>query len=308
MPLKLFQFPVAKNRPARQMILILLAVASGGGQCINNFLPPSALTIEATPTGCGVVVSPTRTLNWLVKFNVTGGDPDMLPIWSFSDGTHGSGRTVVKAFDTAALESGPGGDHLPVNFTATATVGNDTATRTIGIPMRGTPDGDPDPFGDTCVADEGRSHAATTNQLCYESNPPASGPHYSQTNVSPVAPGFYDEALATERWVHNLEHGTIVLLYDCGGECSDTLKDDLRALFDAVPESARFGEKKMVITRYAPPHAPCNKTPTFPASGPFMAIGWGVQRSFDSLDTDGILAFYARHVDQGPEDEPIPSQ
>jgi hypothetical protein len=294
----------------------LFAIALSGSTCGVN-PTPQPFTIDATPTGCGVKVDSTKTISWSVTFTASGVDPSTPVLWSFSDGTSANGQIVVHSFDTAALEKAAvtdTSDHDPVKFDITATVGGDTVTRTLELPMRGDPDGGPEPGDDTCIPDEGRTHVASPSQappgttVCYNSNPPASGPHWSvgTAPVAPVAPGFYDEALRTEQWVHNLEHGTVVLLYDCGGTCSDELKAQLQALFDSVPEEAKFGQKKMVITRYAGVTGSCTGTPTFPDSGPFLAIAWDVQHSFDTLDTDGILDFYARHVDHGPEDEPIP--
>jgi hypothetical protein len=273
-------------------------------------LTPSKLSIAATPTGCGVIVSSTKTISWLVKFSVTGADAGSAIQWVFSDGTSGTDSPIVKLFDTAAQETGNPtnpDEHGEVKFDVTVIAGADTLTQTFTLPMRGDPDGGADPFGDTCVPDEGRTHVPNGTNICFQSNPPASGPHYSAANVAPVPPGFYDEALAPERWVHNLEHGTVVLLYDCGGVCSDDIKAQLQALFDSVPASPRFNEKKLVITRYPGVTPPCTGTPTFPSSGPFLMVSWGVQRSFDSLDTAGMLAFYSRHVDHGPEDQPIPA-
>ncbi|HKQ47481.1 MAG TPA: DUF3105 domain-containing protein [Phycisphaerae bacterium] len=272
--------------------------------------PPGAFEILATPTGCGVKVSSTETVSWSVTFTASGVPANALVQWSFSDGTTGTGVSIVKTFKTAAQEaadvSGNTEDHDPINFDVTATVGTDVVTRTIEIPMRGTPDGGPEPGGDTCVFDEGRTHVANGTIICYSNNPPASGAHYSSAGVSPVAPGFYDEAVAPEVYVHNLEHGTVVLLYDCGGPCSDETKAQLQALFDALPPSPRFDEKKMVICRYDGISASCTGTTTFPASGPYLAISWDVQHAFQTLDTAAIIDFYNRHVDQGPEDAPIP--
>jgi hypothetical protein len=290
---------------------IVLALTPFMASCgLLGGLLPSKLTITATPTGCGSKIDNNKTVSWLIRFSVAGADAGAAVQWIFSDGTTGTGSPIVKLFDTAAKETGNVADpdeHGEVKFDVTVIAGSDTLTQQFALPMRGTLDGGADPFGDVCIPDEGRPHIQTGTNICYQSNPPASGAHTSTANVSPVAPGFYDEALATERWIHNLEHGTVVLLYDCGGPCSDDIKDQLRALFDSVPASPRFNEKKMVITRYAGISPACTETSTFPSSGQFLAIAWNVQRSFDSLDTAGILAFYSRHVDHGPEDQPIPA-
>lgn len=278
---------------------LALALAPCLSSCgvLNLLPPPSKLSIQATPTGCGSTVDTNRTNNWVVRFTVSGAAPEAPVQWTFSDGTSAIGQSIVKRFDSQTVE--------PVQFDVTIMAGGDIVTQEIEVPVRGTPDGAPDPDGDTCIPDESATHVPDGTQICYKANPPASGAHNSSA-ISPVAPGFYDEALATERWLHNIEHGGVVLLYDCGGTCSDDLKAQLRALFDSVPKESLFGQKKLVITRYSGTPSPCEVTPTFPASEPFLAIAWDVQRAFDTLDTAGILDFYARHVNHGREDAPLP--
>ncbi|QDV90786.1 hypothetical protein RAS2_18690 [Phycisphaerae bacterium RAS2] len=146
----------------------------------------------------------------------------------------------------------------------------------------------PDASGDRCVPNEGATHVPVGTVVTYRTNPPASGPHYSAAGVAPVPAGFYEDALGPERWVHNLEHGYVVVLYDCSGDCDSAFLDDLQALFDQTPPS-QFGNKKIVITRYPGLQIP------------IMAVAWDVQRDFASFDMDGLLAFYIRRVDGGPE-------
>jgi hypothetical protein len=309
-------FTVPSQTLARFATGLIVVTACSGLTCdMGGIVPDEGLTITATPTGCGVKVDSSKTISWSVTFAASAAaDSNVGYQWFFSDGTSASGQIVVHSFKTASQENAAAGDpftstgeHDPVNFDVTLTAGSETIINTYGIPMRGTPDGGPEPDGDVCVSDEGRRHVAVGTQLCYDNNPPASGPHYSAGGVAPVQPGFYDEALNVEQWVHNLEHGSIVLLYDCGGDCSDETKAQLQDLFDSVPASPRFNEKKMVITLYPGVHDACDTTSDFPSSGSFLAISWDVHRFFDSLDTDGILDFYSRHVDHGPEDEPIAS-
>lgn len=296
----------------------LIAVVSSASTCGNNSTcPQSAITIVATPSGCGTRINTEKIISWVITFTASGLDPSLQAVWSFPDGSVDVGPVVTHVFNTAAQEAqnfqvtSPSGEHIPVKLDITVSAGCQTVTKTIQVPLTGTLDGGPEPAGDTCIPDEGRLHVANGTQLCYISNPPASGSHYSSGPpvTAPVAPGFYDEALATERWVHNLEHGTVVLLYDCGGTCTEEQKNALRDLFDQVPPSPRFNEKKMVITRYAGIEPTCTfGTDTFTGSGQFLAIAWDVQHLFSTLDVDGILAFYNRHVDHGPEDVVIPKQ
>src|SRR5882724_4807922 len=58
---------------------------------------------------------------------------------------------------------------------------------------------------------EGNLHMGLCSPLFYATNPPSSGNHYPiwaayQTYAQPLLPGF---------WVHNLEHGAIVMAYNC---------------------------------------------------------------------------------------------
>lgn len=68
----------------------------------------------------------------------------------------------------------------------------------------------------------------------YSTNPPTSGPHYS----APLEAGFYDEADLPDlgpypqgHLVHNLEHGYIVIWYNCdllSESACEELKEQLR--------------------------------------------------------------------------------
>ena len=137
------------------------------------------------------------------------------------------------------------------------------------------------------IADEGALHFPTGTQLTYAANPPATGPHWP----NPAARGFYEAALDEEQWVHNLEHGYVVILFKCDGECDAALLDQLRALPAALPDSAVFGYEKVVITRYD----------CLPSPARLTLIAWGVQLHLDAFDEAVIRDFYVRYLDQGPE-------
>jgi hypothetical protein len=65
----------------------------------------------------------------------------------------------------------------------------------------------------------------------YSTDPPTSGPHYAQ----PAYAGFYDQVIEDETLVHNLEHGHVIIWYDCSqlseADC-DTLKTQISDLID----------------------------------------------------------------------------
>lgn len=79
----------------------------------------------------------------------------------------------------------------------------------------------------------------------YNSNPPTSGPH-----AEPVEAGFYDEAPPDENLVHNLEHGYIILWYDCSAldetECQ-ALKTQVRAVMERARPLVMGTDSKKLI-------------------------------------------------------------
>lgn len=68
----------------------------------------------------------------------------------------------------------------------------------------------------------GSNHMARGQQFRYPSQFPTSGPH----DPNLLNPGFYSDPQRSERLVHSLEHGMIVMYYDePGGDAMDTLRD-----------------------------------------------------------------------------------
>jgi len=61
----------------------------------------------------------------------------------------------------------------------------------------------------------------------YSSNPPTSGPH----DPSPVKWGIYEEPQPKEKLVHNMEHGGVVIWYNCPG-CTDLIENLKRVAQD----------------------------------------------------------------------------
>lgn len=61
------------------------------------------------------------------------------------------------------------------------------------------------------IADLGRDHVADSTSVSYNSNPPTSGPH----NPDWERPGIYDKPLNDRKLVHSLEHGYVIISYNC---------------------------------------------------------------------------------------------
>lgn len=253
------------------------AVLSGCG-LFPGAPPKPAVSIQGAQVGC----RGSRT----VRLAAGADDPALTYRWHFGDGQIADGQSVAHTYDDFFT-----GEASITVFATTPDGDEGFASEYVRIPQTGDGDGSPDPSGDRCVPNEGAAHVPQGTNVNYAANPPASGSHYSAASVAPIAEGFYATAIRPEIWVHNLEHGDVVILYDCAGNCPMELLDQLRSLIDAASPSA-FGTKKLVLTRY-------------PGLRPsIMAVAWNVQHDFERFDNAGLLSFHRRHVAQGPEGGP----
>ncbi|MEZ0313842.1 MAG: DUF3105 domain-containing protein [Myxococcota bacterium] len=118
----------------------------------------------------------------------------------------------------------------------------------------------------------------TLSDVAYETLPPSGGQH----DPCWVPWGIYDHAVRTERWVHNLEHGGLVFLYDCPEGCDD----DVAAL-TAFVESLPPGRAVMA------PYAEMDSR--------VAVVSWGVRMTSDCVDTAALRSFYDANVGHAPE-------
>jgi hypothetical protein len=138
--------------------------------------------------------------------------------------------------------------------------------------------------------DMGRTHVALGTKVTYTYCPPASGPHYNVSGAGPIQPRVYgpsDRALPMG-WVHNLEHGAMVLLYR--GKSGDPGVTDagqaaLKALFDEFPPSPVCGIQPG--TSQGPVIARFDDMAT-----PYVAMVWDRVLPLQELDTAQILDFW----------------
>ncbi len=156
--------------------------------------------------------------------------------------------------------------------------------------------------------DEGTQHIAVGTQHRYTLCPPASGWHYNVPGTDgPMPARFYgpDENLVPQNWVHNLEHGGLVVLYSCDqGGCDSSTQQQLKDLVATFPNSpvcnlpASTPNFSPVVARFEQmPHR-------------FAALVWDRVFYEDTLDTNAIKTFYANTGERGnpePECSPSPS-
>jgi len=148
--------------------------------------------------------------------------------------------------------------------------------------------------------DMGNSHVAVGTVVKYTYCPPASGRHYFASGQGPIPARPYGptDTVVPEGWVHNLEHGGLVILYK-GAEADQTA---LRKLYDAVPVSPVCGFQPggnspgPVIARFDD------------MAWPYAALVWDRVLPMQTLDQAAVLDFYARYGEQNnPEKLCTPS-
>jgi hypothetical protein len=116
--------------------------------------------------------------------------------------------------------------------------------------------------------------------LVYPDPPPTGGDH----NPCWTTYGVHTEPVPDERWVHNLEHGAVVFLYNCPGGCPSEIAQ-LRALVEACGVFAVLTPYELLPKR-------------------FGVVSWGHRLVSDCLDIDALRAFYDANVDNGGESNP----
>ena len=136
--------------------------------------------------------------------------------------------------------------------------------------------------------DMGHGHVAPGEKVTYTYCAPASGNHYNKPGTAgPIPARIYgpSDTVLPEGWIHNLEHGAMVILYTGSSSgASAEGQAQLRAFFDSFPPGPVCGTPKgevgPVIARFDR------------MSSPFQAIVWGRVLLLDTFDQQKILAFW----------------
>jgi hypothetical protein len=123
-------------------------------------------------------------------------------------------------------------------------------------------------------------HEDEGSVISYSTNPPSSGHHY------PIwaEPGFYDEPADDGYLVHNLEHGYVIIWYDC------SFTDDCEALQDQIIDVIVDWDGYKIIA--------------MPRSGMDSMIAltsWGRLAFMDEFNADLIGEFIERFHNDAPE-------
>jgi hypothetical protein len=119
-----------------------------------------------------------------------------------------------------------------------------------------------------------RNHV--TGEITYPDPPPAGGDH----DPCWAKWGVHTDTVPARNWVHNLEHGGVVFLYDCPDGCDTDL-----ATFTALAKA----NQRTLLTDY----------PGLPTR--FALVSWGHRLLSDCIDVPAFQAFYDENFDHGPE-------
>ena len=136
-------------------------------------------------------------------------------------------------------------------------------------------------------ANEGGQHVAEPSTVSYRANPPASGPHWPMWQ-EPW--GAYPMGLPRERWVHNLEHGGVALLYNCPTGCDDVVAQ-LTALRDSTRPDRFNAQRILIVPDAVMPHR-------------VAAVAWGWRWQGETVDAATVRCFIDARYDRAPESTP----
>lgn len=147
----------------------------------------------------------------------------------------------------------------------------------------------PSPLLGFQTTDLGREHAGQGASVRFDYCPPASGRHYNLgSGLAPLARRFYepDVSFPPQHWIHNLEHGYVLLLYK--GDPGTAALDELRRVMDEAPASTwnltncgTSVPNKVMAIRFDDMDPGVN----------FAAVSWDRALLQEQLDADELLAF-----------------
>lgn len=165
--------------------------------------------------------------------------------------------------------------------------------------------------GEQAITNEGSGHISSRSadgtptglRPSYAHYPPSSGQHYgdlvapwgvyTSTSLIPLPSSAINfEILAIEGvYVHNLEHGGVVFLYNCPTACPE-LEQQFAAMYANAPADITFNSKKILVLPYDASRM---------EGAPIIALAWGHQWKMTAFDEAAMIRWYQRFVNKGPE-------
>lgn len=143
---------------------------------------------------------------------------------------------------------------------------------------------------ETPIANEPGIHVNIGTPIVFSSNPPATGKHY------PVWAAYDRSYTALDRgfWLHDAEHGAIILLYNCGTTPCPDIASGLAAIVDGMdgdPSCVAPVRNRALIA----------SDPLLPDGVTVAAVAWDVTYTATCIDPY-LHVFASEHYNHGPED------
>ncbi len=183
--------------------------------------------------------------------------------------------TVVIAAVALILVLNNGSDNTPKSGTSDGT--NTSTGSTIAIAA------DPSAKVET-FDNQGQDHIKPgTKHVPYNSDPPTSGPHFETA----LPWGVYQQPLTDEYAVHNLEHGGIVMYYDCTKDCESVINQ-------LTVYGRRYAPNVFTGIMVAPRQ-------NMPDGAKIAVTAWRTRLLLKSLDTTKINEFIKNYFNKAPE-------
>lgn len=133
------------------------------------------------------------------------------------------------------------------------------------------------------------THVPICTPVAYATNPPCGGPHW------PVWAAFGEYATPVPRpmYVHDMEHGAVLLAYRCAAGCPDVVAalEHVRATTAPDPKCAGTGTSARVVL-----------TPDPELATPIAAAAWGATYTATCIDEASLSSFAAEVYGKAPED------
>jgi hypothetical protein len=146
--------------------------------------------------------------------------------------------------------------------------------------------------------DMGNTHVPVGKSVRYTYCPPASGDHVNVVGVGPISPARIfkpDDKVIPQQWIHNLEHGGMVVLYrgDSPGATAAGMAE-FQTFFDAFPTSPIC---------QVPPHKLSPIIARFDQMAtPFVAMVWDRVLPMDTWDANLATQFYLTEAERRDTD------
>jgi Protein of unknown function (DUF3105) len=156
------------------------------------------------------------------------------------------------------------------------------------------------------IAEMPHTHVQPPAPVNYLHDPPTSGCHYNLpatgTGLSaPIEPGVYDQSIPAEYWVHNLEHGYVVVLYNCPSGCQ-TQFNQLHAWYKGLSPDPQLNSSCPQAYNLSAPYAKVLVLPETTMKPQFAVVSWDwYDPMAGGLDLNEVQKFYNNHLDQAPE-------